>query len=129
MISEIHMHSTEILHDPPSLGRWRRSSRCAGTNACVEVRIGVEEVRLRDRRLAPELVISRDGWTALADLVCRQTGSPRHKLTTGVVEVRREPSGNVMVSLISDSSRSLHYDQAEWQAFLDGVANGDFAAP
>jgi hypothetical protein len=45
--------------------RWKKSSKCASSGACVEVAIGRDRVAVRDSKVVtgPILVFSRAAWT------------------------------------------------------------------
>ncbi|MBF6356740.1 DUF397 domain-containing protein [Nocardia higoensis] len=104
---------------------WFTSSRSNNGNQCVEVKFGADAVWIRDSKYRcgaagehaaqPVLSVTASEWD---DLVARlRSGGPAPELITenagGGVELRRD--GTV-----------LTFTRAEWDAFLGGVADGEF---
>jgi len=104
---------------------WFTSSRSNNGNQCVEVRFDAGDVWIRDSKYhrgaagdaaaQPVLSVSAAEWD---DLVTRlRAGGPIPGLITenarGDVELRR-------------GSTVLSFTRAEWEAFLAGVADGEF---
>ncbi len=54
-------------------GNWVRSSRCTPNNNCVEVRVGHDEVGVRDTKNAGGAVLTfdRGGWTSFLTTTVR----------------------------------------------------------
>jgi hypothetical protein len=52
---------------------WVRSSRCVPNNNCVEVRVGLDEVGVRDTKNSGGAVLrfDRDGWTSFLTTAVR----------------------------------------------------------
>lgn len=50
----------------PAPGHWRRASACIPDNQCVEVRVGNDDVDVRDAKqeTSPELRFTRRSWAA-----------------------------------------------------------------
>ncbi|WP_067863412.1 DUF397 domain-containing protein [Nocardia shimofusensis] len=104
---------------------WFTSSRSNNGNQCVEVKFDADAVWIRDSKYRsgaagesaaqPVLSVSAAEWD---DLVARlRTGGPVPEMITengaGGVELRRGPT-------------VLTFTGAEWDAFLAGVADGEF---
>lgn len=108
---------------------WRRSTRCNGASACVEVACTGGEVRVRDSKLGDASpVISftvGEWWSYLAALKTGQLGTyvgpvllaaPGMPGTSGQWRFWREP----------EYRAGLAFDQAEVDAFTAGVRAGEF---
>jgi len=108
---------------------WRRSSKCS-MSSCVEVLITGDRVFVRDSkqndRVGDQPLIHVDPavWrTFLNELL--GSAAPG---SNGVLQTESLPGG--WTALIDTSTGlSLHYDDQEWTAFVEGVALGELVSP
>lgn len=111
---------------------WFRAKRCTG-GTCVEVRMDPDLIWVRDSKenhlgegpdgeqAQPMLSIARREWLVfLTEVLGDSPVGTNGVLTYTVV------SGGDVVLTGSDSDVSLRYDAEEWQAFTEGVVEGDF---
>jgi hypothetical protein len=112
---------------------WVKAARSSGNSCCVELLFLNEYVLVRDSKHRrnhacapteePIISVSRVIWEAfLADLE-----RDDQVWMNEVLSVAVDGDGSRILSC-SDSLVSLRYTRKEWDAFLDGVANREFAA-
>ncbi|MGW4351646.1 DUF397 domain-containing protein [Nocardia sp. NPDC004582] len=107
---------------------WRKSSY-SGSNGgqCVEVAIAAGTVRIRDSKYSglpehrPIITVPSDLWVEMLDFVLRRsTGEAGMGL-----HVELSSSGD---AILSHNGIVLAFTAAEWDAFQQGIMNGEFSA-
>lgn len=106
--------------------RFLRSSFSGSEGTCVEVAHHADAVLIRDSKFAgpsesePILAVSPALWPSFLDLVLGGSGG----------RIGDQLSVNVFTdgsaSLGNPANVTLEYTAAEWDAFVKGVANGEF---
>lgn len=109
---------------------WFKSSFSGSEHTCVEVRFAGESVLMRDSKYLrapgadparqPVIDVPAARWEAFLHSVVDGESPPG----TGLPVVARGADG-VVVSL---GGVSLRFTEAEWEAFVSGIAMGEFAA-
>lgn len=108
---------------------WRRSSRCS-IGSCVEVLVTQDRVVVRDSkqndRVGDQPLIDVDPavWRTFLNELLGSAASG----SNGVLQTESLPGG--WIALVDTSTGlSLHYDDQEWTAFVEGVALGELVSP
>lgn len=103
---------------------WRKSRRSNPSGNCVEVRIEDDQVLVRDTKLggsSPVISITRADWLDFTDEIKRgMTGPVGDRIQTLVT------GGGWDLINRSQPNVRLSFTIAEWDAFLDGVRDGEF---
>ncbi|MFE2961440.1 DUF397 domain-containing protein [Nocardia tengchongensis] len=105
---------------------FRKSTFSSTDHTCVEVAYRADCVLIRDSKYTgpsesePILTVSPDLWPSFLDLVLGGSGG----------RIGDQLSVNVFTdgsaSLANPANVTLEYTAAEWDAFVKGVANGEF---
>jgi hypothetical protein len=103
---------------------WKKSSRSGAAGHCVEVRThGRGEVQVRDTKLgdkSPWLIFSESDWKSFLDEIRAGIRCPHG----GQITMWLGTDGMDMVD--SGRGAQLSFTNAEWNAFVAGVLDGDF---
>ncbi|MFE6861778.1 DUF397 domain-containing protein [Nocardia sp. NPDC057668] len=108
----------------PSRNTWFKSKHSKEAGTCVEVRFGVDAVRIRDSKYTgpagdqPIVSIPPALWPDLLGLVL--SGE------SGVVGSARISVSVEGSAVIACPGTTLVYEADEWDAFTKGVADGQF---
>lgn len=101
---------------------WRTSSRSSNGEKCVEVAPTTDGVVIRHSKHpeAGTIEFSRLAWQAFIE-------EARGNLSTsnGTAEINRSGTDTIVKSLTSPVQ--LHFDAAEWTAFVAGASDGEFS--
>jgi hypothetical protein len=126
------MDEVPVRGDLAVIRRWFKSSASSGTGCCVETAFHPDEVLMRDSKylrdpaddpdLQPIISSSHADWTAFVDAV-RLHRYPAEGALTATLDA----DGWVTVRSSLDSSVELHFTPEEWDAFVTGVYEGEFA--
>ncbi|MBF6416125.1 DUF397 domain-containing protein [Nocardia cyriacigeorgica] len=110
--------------------RWFKSSFSGSEHTCVEVRFAGESVLMRDSKYLrvpgadparqPVIEVPAARWGVFLDSVVDGGSSAG----AGLPVVARGVDGVV----VSSGGVSLRFTEAEWSAFVSGIATGEFAA-
>ena len=112
---------------------WRTSSY-SGTNGgqCVQVAFGEQSVFISDSKYVgdvnqqPMITLSAVQWNAVLDLaLSAQSGS----VDTLTVDLHQDGRADLIGDNRSGDVIKLQYTTKEWDAFMKGVADGEFAQP
>ncbi|MBF4999770.1 DUF397 domain-containing protein [Nocardia sp. BSTN01] len=107
---------------------WFKSTFSGGEKTCVEVAHTSASVLLRDSKYVgpeqdqPIITVARDQWQALLDLVL--TNISGHLADNLILQVQADGS-----ALLARDGIELAYNADEWDAFVKGVADGQFDRP
>ncbi|MFC9965765.1 DUF397 domain-containing protein [Nocardia ignorata] len=106
---------------------WFTSSRSNNGNQCVEVRFEGDAVQIRDSKFRrnpmnrgldePIITVPASVWNAFLDCLLAQR--PHPSLTT-----QHAADG---ATTLRHGSTALHFTPAEWEAFVAGVRDDEFA--
>ncbi len=106
---------------------WFKSSLSNGNQSCVEVRFDQGSVLIRDSKYAgdpasqPVITVDAENWLAFLDAALESaTEAP-----AGLPTIERATDGSVR--LRAADGAVLTYTHAEWHAFAEGVAAGEFS--
>ena len=121
-----------MTHSTGQQRRWFKSKHSNGSCACVEVKLDGEWVSVRDTKFScdrksdseeqPTIIVPASAWLQfLAAVAGAAAQSPACPL-------RFEPAPGGAVSVRSTlESITLTYTAQEWDAFVAGVKDGEFA--
>lgn len=112
----------------PDVTGWFTSSRSNNGNQCVEVRFAGDAVLIRDSKFRrnpanrtadePVITVTASEWTSFLNLLTSARWQPgAHPLV-----VQSSPAGTTLCC----GAITLTYTPAEWEAFVDGVHDGEF---
>jgi len=108
---------------------WFKSSFSNGHQACVEVCLDLDVVSIRDSKWMPQgdgqrpvITLSARQWTAWLDQlrVVGATGCPAFDVVRDGMQISLRSATN---------AATLHFYDAEWDAFMLGVSEGQFDHP
>lgn len=108
----------------PSRNTWFKSKYSKEAGTCVEVRFGVDAVRIRDSKYTgpavdqPIVSIPPALWPDLLGLVLSGESG-----VVGDARITVVPQGGAVISC---PGTTLAYGADEWDAFTKGVADGQF---
>ncbi len=100
---------------------WRTSSRSSNNEACVEVAPASDGVVIRHSKhpAAGTIAFTVPAWTAFVREA--RDGLPSANQVATIVKIGTD---TIVRSLHTDVE--LCFDEAEWSAFIAGVADGEF---
>lgn len=107
---------------------WRRARSCA-SGVCVEVRLGLDHVAVRDSKDLledpkadfPWIDVPADRWP----LFLSEVAGDLNPGTNGAIFFTEQADGEIALTSAA-SNVELVYDADEWRAFKEGVTEGDF---
>ncbi|NKY88835.1 DUF397 domain-containing protein [Nocardia veterana] len=105
--------------------KWYKSSFSKDANSCVEVRFTGNAVDVRDSKYVgpeqdqPIITVPADQWPAFLGLVMTNSSG----VLPDAVAVDVHADGG---ATITHRTTRLNYNADEWDAFLEGVADGQF---
>jgi hypothetical protein len=111
---------------------WKKSSYST-CGSCVEVKASDDQVMIRDTKLrdaSPVITITREHWNLFIDEIKRRgkVGSTglTDMTTRSILDTLIVDDGTEMLLWSSVGDVSLHFTEAEWDAFVDGARDGEF---
>ena len=115
----------------PSAGAFRKAIASVNNRKCVEVAIEADCVAVKDSKDTTDSIVyfSRDQWTIF--IAAARNGTFDYQATpvninqTGF-DMTINQDGMVHIKNSLDPEVTHKYTQGEWEAFLDGVRNGEF---
>jgi hypothetical protein len=119
----------------PAVARgWFKSSRSNGCAACVEVRIELPMISIRDSKYRrdphnpsaqePTITFEAGHW---APFLSEATGTCPIIESRGVI-IKRAADGTTSLVSVADGT-TLVFTSEEWAAFVEGVVAGEFDVP